>query len=81
MVIIAFAPKSSKVLPNIFCKHFKHCAVLVREHNGFVLYQFVSRNKLETIHIKLRDITILGEHGWRFVYVPCSLPQNFPKKL
>ena len=80
MVIIAFAPKSSKVLPNIFCKRFKHCAVIVKDKNGFLLYQFISRNHIDIIHIKSRDIRILSTYGWRFVYVPCNLPHVFPIK-
>ena len=80
MVIIAFAPKSSKILPNLFCTRFKHCAVLVKTKNEFLLYQFVSRGHIDIIKIKSRDITMLGAHGWRFVYVPCNLPARFPIK-
>lgn len=80
MVIIAFAPKTSKILPNIFCRNFKHCAVLIKNKNDFLLYQFVSHGKLDIIKIKPRDITILGMHGWRFVYVPVELVKPFPIK-
>ena len=80
MVIIAFAPKSSKVLPNLFCKRFKHCAVIVKDKNRFLLYQFISRNHIDIIPIKSRDIRILSTYGWRFVYVPCNLPHVFPVK-
>ncbi|MBO4746352.1 MAG: hypothetical protein J5613_04785 [Alphaproteobacteria bacterium] len=80
MVIIAFAPKSSKILPNIFCKKFKHCAVIVKNRNEFLMYQFISRNHIDIIKIKLRDIRILGQHGWRFVYIPCNIPCVFPIK-
>lgn len=80
MVIIAFSPKSSKILPNIVCKNFKHCAVLIRNNDGFLLYQFMSRKHLYIIQIKARDIKILTKHGWRFVYVPCALPCIFPIK-
>ena len=80
MIIIAFAPKSSKILPNIFCKNFKHCAVLVPKSNDFLLYQFIARGHIDTIKIKLRDIRILCAHGWRFVYMPIDLPHGFPFK-
>ena len=80
MVIIAFAPKSSKILPNIFCKNFKHFAVIAKDKNEFLLYQFVSRNHIDTVKIKSRDITVLGAHGWRFVYIPRNLPYVFPIK-
>jgi hypothetical protein len=80
MVIIAFAPKSSKFLPNIFCKKFKHCAVIVRNGKNFILYQFVSHGHVEKIRLRPQDIKILQQYGWCFVYIPCDLPQNFPHK-
>ncbi|MBQ6736096.1 MAG: hypothetical protein IJQ90_01250 [Alphaproteobacteria bacterium] len=77
MVIIAFAPKSSKILPNIFCNHFKHCAVLLRDEKGFIMYQFSSHKNVAEIFIRTRDIRILGRYGWRFVYVPCDIDSLF----
>ena len=80
MVIIAFAPKSSKILPNIFCKNFKHCAVIVPISSGFTMYQFITHKNIAQIPIGARDIKILGTHGWRFVYIPCELHKPFPAK-
>lgn len=80
MVIISFAPKSSKYLPNIICRHFKHCAVIARDGEDFTMYQFVRCGVVEKIALRRRDIGILGSHGWRFVYVPCELPRNFPHR-
>lgn len=77
MVIIAFAPKSSKILPNLLCRKFRHCAVIIRKENGFTMYQFVSHKKVKRISLHQRDITILGRNGWRFVYIPCMLRHNF----
>lgn len=78
MVIIAFAPKSSKLLPNLFCKHFKHCAVIVPKGSFCVMYQFVSRKNIVQIPLRVRDIKLLGKYGWRFIYVPCDLRCPFP---
>ena len=80
MVIIGFSKKSSKILPNVFCKNFKHCAVIVREGAEFILYQFVSYGHIEKIRLRARDMKMLQQHGWCFVYVPCDLPRNFPRK-
>jgi hypothetical protein len=80
MVIIAFAPKSSKFLPNVFCKKFKHCAVIVPETSGFTMYQFITTKNIAKIPITARDIKILGIHGWRFVYIPCELHRPFPPR-
>ena len=77
MVIIAFAPKSSKILPNIFCKNFKHCAVIVRRDNEFIMYQFVAHNHVEQIIMRQRDIGILAAHGWHFIYVPRDIKYQF----
>ena len=77
MVIIAFAPKSGKILPNIFCKNFKHCAVLVRDKRGFTMYQFYKHNNVTEIFIHTRDIRILGTYGWRFVYIPQNINPHF----
>lgn len=77
MIIIAFAPNSSKLLPNIFCKHFRHCAVLFRKKNKFIMLQFVSRKHIEQIELQQRDITLLTSHGWRFIYIPCEMPHEF----
>lgn len=80
MVIIGFTKKSSKILPNIFCKNFRHCAVIVRRRAGFILYQFVSHGRVEKISLGARDMKMLRQYGWCFVYVPCDLPRNFPRK-
>ena len=80
MVIIGFTKKSSKILPNILCKNFRHCAVIVRRRAGFILYQFVSHGHIEKIVLRARDMKMLRKYGWCFVYVPCDLPRNFPQK-
>lgn len=77
MIIIAFAPNSRKILPNIFCKRFKHCAVLVPTVRGFNMYQFTSHKSVTNIFIRTRDIKILGAYGWRFVYMPRNINPGF----
>ena len=77
MIIIAFAPKSSQILPNIFCRKFKHCAVIVRNKSGCIMYQFVSVHNIKQIKLRPRDIHMLGAHGWRFVYLPCGVQYSF----
>jgi hypothetical protein len=77
MIIIAFAPKSSKFLPNLLCKKFKHCAVITRTGKEFIMYQFITHRHVEKIILRQRDIRILAAHGWRFVYVPCDIKYDF----
>jgi hypothetical protein len=77
MIIIAFAPNSSKILPNILCKKFKHCAVIVRNENKFTMYQFVAHRHVEKIVLRHRDIGILATYGWHFVYIPRDIKHDF----
>jgi len=77
MIIIAFAPKTSKVLSNIFCRRFKHCAVIVRHGNEFLMYQFIAHRHTEQIALRQRDIAILAAHGWCFVYIPRDIKYQF----
>jgi len=77
MVIIAFAPNSKKILPNIFCKKFKHCAVLVPVARGFNMYQFTAHKNISEIFIRTRDIKILSAYGWRFIYIPHNINPHF----
>jgi len=69
MVIIAFSEKTSKILPRILCRHFRHCAPILCNGNDLVMYQFIRHNHIEQIHIKPRDIEILRKHGWDFIYI------------
>ena len=77
MIIVAFSDKTSKTLPRIFCRKWKHVSPIAAEKNGLVLYQFVRHGCVEKINIKMRDIKILNAHGWRFIYLPCALPHDF----
>ena len=77
MLIIAFAPKTSKIIPRIFCRHFRHCAVITKNEKEFILYQFVCRHNIQKISLKMRDIKILAGHGWRFIYLPHDINYRF----
>ena len=77
MIIIGFSDKTRKILPRICCRQMKHVAPIVVHGAELVLYQFVRRGHVQQIKLKMRDLKILGAYGWRFVYVPCALPQEF----
>ena len=77
MIIIGFSDKTSKILPRIFCRRFRHVAVIVPNVGGLILYQFVRRGNIVKIPLQMRDIKILRVHGWRFFYLPCALPHDF----
>ena len=69
MIIIAFSEKTSKILPRVLCRRFRHCAPIICDKNDLIMYQFTHVNHIEQIHIKPRDIAILRAHGWKFIYI------------
>ena len=78
MIIIAFSENTSKILPRMLCRHFRHCAPIICEKNDLVMYQFITRNNIAKIHLQPRDIAILRAHGWKFVYMsPNAHPSGF----
>lgn len=73
MIIIAFCTQTSKFLPRVLCRHFRHCApIIVRPgaQKPFVMYQFVTRRNIARVTLNARDINILRAHGWEFICVP-----------
>ena len=77
MVIIAFSRHTSKILPRVICRHFRHCAPILRYGNKLVMYQFTNTHNITKIDLQNRDIAILRTHGWRFIYVPTDAPHDF----
>ena len=70
MIIVGFSNKTSKLLPRLFCKKFKHVAPIVIGNSQITMYQFVRRGEIAKINIGMRDIKILEKHGWKFICVP-----------
>lgn len=69
-IIIAFSKHTSKTLPKLFCKYFKHCApILCKKNETFILLQFVSLTKIIRIQLVKRDLKLLEDFGWKFVYL------------
>lgn len=77
MIIIAFSKKTSKILPRILCRKWRHVAPIVMENNKLMLYQFIRKNRVEKIPLKMRDIKILMQYGWVF-YTIKSEPNKKP---
>ncbi|MBR2286131.1 MAG: hypothetical protein IJ866_01600 [Alphaproteobacteria bacterium] len=77
MIIIAFSPNTSKVLPRLLCRRFRHTAPIFQTGKKLIMYQFVRYGHIEKIYLTTRDISILRAHGWQFVYVPIDAPSDF----
>lgn len=71
MVIIAFSKHTSKLLPRILCRQWRHCAPMVpvtaKDGRTWRMYQFVHTGNVQQIHISTRDMNILRKHGWTFI--------------
>lgn len=76
MVIIAFSEKTSKILPRIICRRFRHCAPITPMGRGMILHQFSSPGHITKIPINIRGISRLQKQGWRFIYLPIDAPGN-----
>lgn len=77
MIIVAFSNKTSKFLPRIFCRKFKHVAPIIMDDNKIILYQFVRRGNIVQIQLKMRDLKILVKHGWKFIYLNNNARRDF----
>ena len=81
MIIIAFSENTSKILPRLLCRRFRHCAPIVCNKKDLTMYQFIKHNHIAAIHLTSRDIAILRTHGWKFIYVSPEDPIHtfYPK--
>ena len=77
MVIIAFSEKTSKILPRIVCRRFRHCAPIIPVGKNMIMYQFSAPGQITQIDINMHGIRRLRAAGWHFVYVPCDAPAKF----
>jgi|GEM_PF-676934 len=78
-MIIGFTHKTKKILPRIFCRKFRHCAVILKYNNNYLMLQFISKNKIHLILLKKRDIMILKRNEWVFtnIFINCSSAINY----
>lgn len=71
MIIVGFTYKTSKILPRIFCRRFRHCAPIIIGADGKMkMYQFIQHGNVATLVINMRDVRLLRAHGWVFVCIP-----------
>lgn len=67
MLYIGFSLSSHKIISNIFCKTYKHCAPIEILNDNVVIHQFEHVNKIVDIHIQQKHLSILEKHGWIFI--------------
>ena len=76
MLYIGFSNYSNKFYAKIFCKQYKHCAPIVVNKNGAIIYQFVHINKTVKINIKKSGLKLLKQHGWTLIKYPIQLKEK-----
>ena len=76
MIIIGFSDRTSKTVVRLVCGHFKHCVIITKHANKFILHQFVRRNYIPKIAVTKRHIAQLELNGWVFIYLKLQ-PQLF----
>lgn len=69
MIIIGFSCKTHLPIVRLVCRHFKHCAVIVRYKNRFVLHQFAHCGNVAYISITAHGIERLRALGWVFICI------------
>lgn len=69
MIIIGFSCKTHLPIVRLVCRHFKHCAVIVRYKNRFVLHQFAHCGNVAYITISAQGIKRLRALGWVFICI------------
>jgi hypothetical protein len=74
-IIIGFTTKTGKVMPGLFCRHFKHCGIFIAgKRNKYLLIHKV-KNGIQTLVLSKRDIEILKQHGW--IFIGTKLPNSY----
>ena len=80
-MIIGFTTKTSKKISKIFCKRFKHCAILLDNNDSYTFIQ-IATDGIRTIIISDKEIKLLKDSGWVFINVKTKQNKyNFPTML
>jgi hypothetical protein len=69
--LIGFTPKTSRIIPRILCRKFRHCCVIDIEN--MILIQ-IGADRVRFIKINMNIIQKLMRNNWVFVY--CRDKQN-----
>ncbi len=77
MIIIAFCKHTTKKIPNLLCRGYKHAAPIAAYPDKLIMYQFVRHGVTEKIELHMRDLQILQKHGWHFVYLTGDISHDF----
>jgi hypothetical protein len=79
-MIIGFTTKTSKLIPRLFCKRFRHCVVIFEPQdtnikNRYLLVQ-IARDGIKIISIGTPELQKLESAGWVFIDVKISKRQR-----
>lgn len=67
-MLIGFTNKSSKKLSKLFCKNFKHCAVIFKHDKKYIFIQ-IALDGIKSLLISNKEIKLLQSAGWIFIKI------------
>lgn len=74
-MLIGFTHNTGKILPRIFCRKFRHCAIILEQKDikyKYIMLQ-VGFGRVNFIPLQKRDLKILEQNGWVFLQQKCYL--------
>lgn len=74
MIIIGFSGRTTNICWRVMCRRFRHVAPIVVIENKMYMYQFEKRGQIKQICVGERELKILGQYGWEFIYMPSVFP-------
>lgn len=72
-MLIGFTHNTRKMLPRIFCRKFRHCAIILEQKDikyKYIMLQ-VGFGRVHFIPLQKRDLKILEKNGWVFLEQKC----------
>jgi hypothetical protein len=71
-ISIGFTKRTGKIMPRIFCRNFRHCAIVIKRGKHYMLMHKVA-DGIQILKLSPRDLEILAHNGWEFVNVRCKM--------
>ncbi len=70
-MLIGFTNNTRKIMPRIFCRKFRHCAIVLEHKAKGIRHRYtmiqVGSGKINFILLQTRDLKILEQNGWVFL--------------
>ncbi|MDR0967284.1 MAG: hypothetical protein LBL75_00400 [Rickettsiales bacterium] len=75
-MIIGFTHSGRSIPARLFCRRFRHCAIIIKVQISDCKYDYVmfvvGGGRVSPVFLRARDLKILVSYGWVFVNVPSA---------